>query len=364
MESAVRTSLRPLIVLAFFASLAVCSSSSANPIEAVRGKHYKLTRRHGPWMIMVASFNKPPEDRRTEGMTPEQAAEELVYELRHKGIPAYIFQQEEIDGTITTIDRRTQEERSGKIRNWAGGICVLAGNYPSSNDPTAQRTLKFVKKYQPQFLKDVAAQGEAGPGEMIKRAQSGGVFHTTRFRPGPLSGAFMTTNPLMTDEDLAVRKRDPLILRLNSGSEYSLLQNKGKYTVVVATYQGRYEIANGVNEKKMQISSALTDAAERAWELCTALRRAKSYGYDHDYQSWVFHDHFSSIVTIGSFSSKDDPRITEIQNTFGAKVAAVKSDGSPSLGAEVFAIPKTAVANEPVKTWIFDPFPQVIDVPR
>jgi hypothetical protein len=364
MESAVRTSPRLLFVLACFTSLTVGSLANANPIEAVRGKHYKLSRRHGPWMIMVASFNKPPEERRIEGLSPQQAAEELVYELRRHGIPAYIFQQEEIDGTITTVNRRTQEERSGKIRNWAGGICVLAGNYATAKDKVAQDTLHFIKKFQPQFLREVAAQGEAGPGEMIKRAQSGGVFHTTPKRPGPLGGAFMTTNPLLTDEDLAVRKRDPLILRLNSGSEYSLLQNKGKYTVVVATYQGRYEIANGVNEKKMQVSSALTDAAERAWELCTALRRARSYGYDHDFQSWVFHDHFSSIVTVGSFDAKDDPRIVEIQNTFGAKLQSVKADGTPNLGAEVFAIPKKAVNNEPVKTWIFDPFPQVIDVPR
>jgi hypothetical protein len=175
----------------------------------------------------------------------------------------------------------------------------------------------------------------------------------------------MTTNPLLTDEDLAVRKRDPFILRLNSGSEYSLLQNKGKYTVVVATFQGKAEIGNDVSEKKMQpVSSALSDAAERAWELCTALRHAKSYGYEHEFESWVFHDRYSSIVTVGSFDSKDDPRITELQNMFGAKVTALNPNGSPSLGAEAFAIPKKAVANEPVKTWIFDPFPQVIDVPR
>ncbi len=360
-----RTTIRPLFVLAFVTTLAVCSSLDASSIEAVRGKHYKLTKRHGPWMVMVASFNKPPEDQRSEGMTPEQAADELVYELRRKGIPAYTFQQEEIDTTITTISRRTQAERSGKIRNWAGGICVLAGNYSSSNDPIAQKTLKYIKKYQPLFLRDVAAEGETGPGEMIRRSQSGGVYRTSRSRPGPLSGAFMTTNPLLTDEDLAVRKRDPFILRLNSGSEYSLLQNKGKYTVVVATFQGKAEIGNDVSEKKMQpVSSALSDAAERAWELCTALRHAKSYGYEFEFESWVFHDRYSSIVTVGSFDSKDNPRITELQNMFGAKVTALNPNGSPSLGAEAFAIPKKAVGSDPVKTWIFDPFPQVIDVPR
>ena len=51
-----------------------------------------------------------------------------------------------------------------KIRNWAGGICVLAGNYPTSNDKVAQRTLKFIKEFQPQFLRDVEAQAQAGPG--------------------------------------------------------------------------------------------------------------------------------------------------------------------------------------------------------
>ena len=32
----------------------------------------------------------------------------------------------------------------------------------------------------------------------------------------------------LSDEDLAVRKRDPFILQLNSGCDYSLLQNPAK----------------------------------------------------------------------------------------------------------------------------------------
>ena len=72
-ESVVRTTIRrprPLVVLAFFALLAVCAPLMAGHIEAVRGKQYGLTKRHGPWMIMVASFNNPPEYERTEGMSP------------------------------------------------------------------------------------------------------------------------------------------------------------------------------------------------------------------------------------------------------------------------------------------------------
>ena len=107
-----RTTIRPLplFVLACVATLAFCTSANAAQIEAIRGKHYLLTKRHGPWMIMVASFNKPPELEKTDGMTPAEAAEELVFELRRRGIPAYTFEQKEVEGDVKTIDRRTQED--------------------------------------------------------------------------------------------------------------------------------------------------------------------------------------------------------------------------------------------------------------
>ncbi len=299
-------------------------------------------------MIMVASFNKPPNYERTEGMSPKEAADQLVYELRLKGIPAYTFRagRNRRQRSPPSIAARNAE-RAAKTRSWAGGICVLAGNYPTSNDKVAQRTLKFLKSFQPEFLRDVTAQGEAGPGELIKRTKSGGVYHVTPNRRFPFSGAFMTVNPDLTEEDLALRKHDPFILRLNSGSDYSLLTNPGRYTIVVATFQGKAELTSDATEKKVQpISSSLSEAADRAWELCTALRQAKSYGYDRDYDAWVFHDRYSSIVTVGSFKSKDDPRIVETQNLFGAKISSIKSDGSPSLGAEAFAIPRKVVAND------------------
>jgi hypothetical protein len=366
MESAVRTTiLLSRLIVPAIATLILVSSSDAAQIEAIHGKHYRLTKRHGPWMIMVASFNKPPDLDKVEGMSPLQAAEELVFELRRKAIPAYIYEQDENYGDLTTVDRRAQGEHKAKTRNWAGGVCVLAGNYSTSKDPIAHDTLVYIKKFQPRFLREVDAQAQAAPGQLLTRSQSGGVFRTSANRPGPLSGAFMTTNPLLTEEDLALRKRDPFILRLNTGSDYALLQNPAKFTVVVATFQGKSEIFNEGAEHKVQpVSSNLSNAAERAWELCTALRHAKSHGYDRDYEAWIFHDRYSSVVTVGSFESKEDPRIIATQNLFGAKVTSVHSDGSPTLGAEAFAIPRKAIPSESVKTWIFDPFPQVIDVPR
>jgi len=366
----VRSKSRLAVVLAIFAGLAFAASASraASTIEAVKGKHYKLTKRHGPWMIMVASFTKPPEDRRGEGMTPEQAAEELVYELRLHHIPAYTFRQEEVEEEVEVVGRRTMTPQKAKVRNWAGGICVLAGNYPSSNDKVAQETLHYIKKFEPQFLSDVETANLAAPGSAIKRSKSGGIFRTTKDRPEPFSGAFMTTNPLLSEEELAVRRRDPFIIKLNSGSEYSLLTNPKRYTVIIATFQGRYYTQvskESPDDHKFSLdNSPLNDAGERAWELCSALRHARSLGYDREFEAYVYHDRYSSIVTVGSFDSKDDPRIVEIQNFFGAKVTQVKADGTPSLGAEAFAIPHHPRPNESVKTWIFDPYPELIEVPR
>jgi hypothetical protein len=370
MESVVRSKSRLAVVLTVVAglALAVSTSRAASTIEAVKGKHYKLTKRHGPWMIMVASFIKPPEDRRGEGLSPEEAAQQLVYELRLHHIPAYTFRQEEVEEEVQVIGRRTMTPQKAKVRNWCGGICVLAGNYPASNDKVAQDTLRYIKQFEPAFLNDVEAVNLASSGGAIKHSKSGGIFRTTKDRPEPLSGAFMTTNPLLSDEELAVRRRDPLIIKLNSGSEYSLLTNPKPYTVVVATFQGRYytQLSKETpDDHKFSLNnSPLNDAGERAWELCSALRRAKSLGYDREFEAYVYHDRYSSIVTVGSFDSKDDPRIADIQNFFGAKVDHVKMDGTPAIGAEAFTIPHHPRPHESVKTWIFDPYPELIEVPR
>jgi hypothetical protein len=375
MESVVRSKSRLAVVLAVFAGFAfACASSrAAATIEAVKGKHYKLTKRHGPWMIMVASFIEPPDDRRGEGLSPEQAAQQLVYELRLHHIPSYVFRQEEVDEEVQVIGRRTMTPQKARVRNWTGGICVLAGNYPSANDKVAQDTLHFIKEFQPDFLSDVEAAKPATLGGEIKRSKSGGIFRTTKDRPKPLSGAFMTTNPLLSDEELAVRRRDPFIIKLNSGGDYSLLSNPGRYTVVIATFQGRFYTQfskETPDDHKFELTNPpLSDAAERAWELCTALRHARSLGYDREFESYVYHDRYSSIVTVGSFDSKDDPRIASLQNFFGGKVTQVKTDGTPTIAAEPFTVPRVdprhpRPSDKSVKTFIFDAYPEVIDVPK
>ena len=127
-------------------------------IEAVKGKEYQLTKRHGPWMIMVASFKTPPPERRTEGMTPEQAADQLVYELRKAGIPAYTYSQDEVRGEVETVDRLGGRLRTRDYKAQQQNYCVLAGNYESNDESTksgklAKDTLAWIEdRFEPEFL--------------------------------------------------------------------------------------------------------------------------------------------------------------------------------------------------------------------
>jgi hypothetical protein len=330
------------ICLTTFAVLLLTSGLSAAGIEAVKGKKYRLTKQHGPWMIMVASFKDAPEDRRSEGQSAREAANSLVYELRTKGIPAYVFSQEEIEQHINTRDRLGRQ-RTRMILAQQDNISVIAGNYEGVENSVAQKTLKYIKKLDPKSLK-------------------GGLYRKTPGRPGPFSGAFLTFNPLLSPEELQKRKRDPLLLKLNAGSENSLYNNKGKYSLIVASFYGRTVTKTGLgsiklNKKSLKVDNLLDKAAEDAWILARVL---KEKGFD----AYVMHDRFRSIVTVGAFQSPQNPKIRQLQKNFGAKVRKNPATGQQVLTAEIISIPGRTKRDPNVRTWIFDPQPELIEVPK
>jgi len=340
--------------------VAVNAVNSAFAIEAVRGKNYTLTRQHGPWMIMVASFRDVPKDRREEGLSAEEAALELVYELREKGIPAYTYGQDAKVAKIDTVDRlgRDDERVYAAQRDM---ICVLAGNYKAIDDQEsnpllkgeaskATATLAWVKKFQPKFM-----QGE----------KSGAILRQTPGRKGPLSGAFLTINPMLKPEEVASRKADTLILALNEHSNYPLSKCRGKYTVQVATFTGKKATPIGTsiyknNEAKFdqslkdKASYSLNRAGEDAEQLAATLRQK-------GYEAYVYHDHFQSIVTVGAYNAPNDPRAATIIQNFGAKVQFDSTAGREVLTAEVVRLPNPGSEDF---AWILDPQPQVVAVPR
>lgn len=349
MESVVRTyplasALAPRLVavLAIFLGCGSFSSAEAARIHAERGRNYALTSEHGPWMIMVTSI---------WGQTPEQeeqaakAARELVYLLRVKGIPAYTYKQEDQVEEIESVDRQGRPTTK-KLVAQHGMIGVLAGNYKGIDDRAAKKTLEIIKKLKLKTKVEWHGQESEWPLVTAK--------------------AFLTRNPLLPAVDQSHKSHDPLIARLNSGDN-SLFQNKGKYTLVVASFYGQSSVKPQEFEKfdrmlaqKSKIS--LDNAARDSWELMQMLRSKNVHGGPYD--AYVFHDRFSSVVTIGAFTSKNDPQIARLIDIFKAKQTIDPGTKQTVTVAESIQIPGPKPGDPPRKAWALDPFPHVIDVPK
>lgn len=374
--STVRTSLLLSAKVLAIASAMLCltygGSLSAAKIEAIKGKRYELSKQHGPWMIMVASF-RDIESRRIErrdgrlqyvrneryeeGMSALEAADALVYELRLAGIPAYVAVRQEAVEEAQTADRRGRP-RTRKYKSRLDGVAVLAGNYKSFENPVGQQSLRYVKKNM--------------QSRVLSNPEAGAVYRPTPGQANPLSGAFLTLNPMLSAADLRRHVSDPLIKQLNTGIEYSLAENPGKYSLIIASFNGRSMkkvSENSFSRLKLDfnqgVGNSLDDVADMAWQLAKAMRNAKGAGYDTDYEVYVWHDHYRSLVTIGSFDDPKDPRIARYIEMFRAKTRRDPYTGRTGWEAEVFTVPRRPRQNEtPRFSFMFDPTPTPMAVPK
>lgn len=339
------------------------TAASAQIDKPVRGKPYPLTPAYGPWMIMVASFSAPPPGEKIDGMTPQQAADELVFELRSNGIPAYTYAHDSKVEAIDTIDRLGEPDKR-IYASQRGSVCVLAGNY-TSIDPKSEKskvaidTLDWIKKFRPKFL-----SGSQPDGSGMVSLKNGGNYRITSREAGPFANAFFSTNPLRSDSEIPPVDPDriDLLVKINAGGDCSLYENKGKYTLIVASFYGQKVPTNAkaadIKRFNETFGSGLVQAALDAWELARYMRQL---GHD----SYVWHDEFKSVVTVGSYEDLNDPRIRSTMAKFAAKSKTNEKDNRQILAAEYLTIPAKPTAQDPIrKTWIFDPQPRLMKVPK
>ena len=341
-------------------SLAVLFSAAApalaGKVECDRSKKYRLTERHGPWMIMVAAIH-PLRGGNRDGTTPAEAADLLVYDLREQGIPAYAYAIDTETQTVATRTR-TGEEKAMLMATQRGGVCVMAGNFKTADDPRAESGLKFIKtRCKCPSLMPVAATGWTG------LTKAGGFFKLTPGRNGsPLARAFITVNPLLSADQ--VRRlsaaRDPLLERLNAGEEYSLHKCPGKYSVMVKEFRGQTltQVSGTKSEdlaERVKMSGDLGDAGRQAWELCQLLRNREKV------DAYVWHDRRRSVVTVGSFDSPRDPAAVRTARKYGAR----PKTGSGSLTPVLITVPEgMSDIRHAKRYWMLDPSPYAMPVPR
>lgn len=360
------------VVLSTVFSLMI--SSIAHAIENDPGKEYHLTEKHGPWMVMVGTFRDIREDegRKTKGLSANEAANKLVSELRGKGIPAYTYSQDTKRGTIDTFDRLGNPDKRVYAAQ-RGMVCVLAGNYEKVDDKIAQSTLAHIKRFRPKFMTD---------------PDSGAVVSDAKGTKGPFSNAFLTINPLRKPEDVVRQKADSITKYLNSGIDNALVSVKHKYTLKVATFTGKSAVPLGnsrFNGNEANFEKALLEtkarnsalggdnynlarAGEDAAQLTYAMRQNSPNSPNlagGRFESYVYHDKYQSIVTVGGFDSPNDPEIKRIAEVFHAKYSPSEQGGGYELKCVDFSLwPNGDPKLPPIQTWAFDPIPELIEVPR
>jgi hypothetical protein len=289
-------------------------------VDANSSTSCELRDESGPWLILAASFT---------GEGGERQAGELAMELRQKfNLTAYIHSQEydftePVEGL--TLNRYGERQRmkyanASKFRAYA----VLVGDFASVDDPNVEKTLDKIKHARPDCL-DVNKRKQTSQKYVALRDWYRRVNGDEEKRnKGPMGNAFVTRNPRLPSSYFAPQGLDEFVLDLNRGVDYSLLANKGNYTVRVASFRGDETI----NQKQVaelsesnNVSDKLAEAADKAHRLTLALRKRKIEAYE-------FHDRHESIVTIGSFESDGtalqdgaveiNPAILKIMETYGA----------------------------------------------
>lgn len=322
-------SVRPTVAAPPWQKLAVFHKVDASP-----DKSYRVGDTAGPWLIMAYAFDA--QDDSAEAMQEaESQAQELVLELRRKfRLKAYTHEMDfDFSGNVEGqgVDphgdpKRMKYQRSGEFKQ----IAVMVGDFPSIDDPLADKTLRMLKYAQIDALAkrdvDEIRNRLAGFRAMQQYVLSS---DNPKKQKGPLGRAFMVPNPLLPREYFVPKGPDKLVLEMNKGVEFSLLNCPGQYTVKVATFTG----AVLVDQKKIKdaeqgkpVESRLAEAADRAHRLTMALRKQGVEAYE-------FHDRYSSLVTVGSFDNVGAPRQDGKIEMNPAVLKIIETYGAPKVGA-------------------------------
>jgi hypothetical protein len=272
-------------------------------VEADPNKTYTLTEENGPWVILACTFS---------GDNAKKQANDLVYELRKKyKLPAYIYEKEFNYGRQVIgrgVNRynepvKMRYQRGAEIRE----IAVMVGNFPSIDDPDAQKTLQDLKYATPECLelKNGRRTNQSLAALRLIQKEIQSAIGNEKKKRGPMGHAFLTTNPLLPDDYYAPKGVDKLVLAMNEHNRYSLLDCPGRYTVQVAHFTGKViidqKVIQAVEQGRKTFKSGLAEAGEKAEKLAEILR-------EQGYEAYVFHDRYASIVTVGSFNSVGSPR--------------------------------------------------------
>jgi hypothetical protein len=256
---------------------------------------YMMTRENGPFMVLAYTYRGPD--------APREALA-LVLELRSQyHLPAYILLPKKFPGrsNIRGVPPMTapfvtkDDVNLPELLRTLDEAAVMVGDLKTTKD--AFDLMHQIKKLHP-----VSIDGQPEP------------FH---WRKGQgLSRAMTTTNPFVPAEDLFPKPPDVVVMQMNGGP-HSIRFCPGRYTLQVASFGGRTTF-DPKNDPRFQglmstKTSPLATAHEDAERLAQALSKDREV-QKTGYQAYVYHDRYSSRVTIGSFNNPNDPAAQKLHD--------------------------------------------------
>ncbi len=253
-----------------------------------------MTKENGPFMVLAYTFRGPN--------APRQALA-LVLELRGQyHLPAYLLLPKKFPGRSNIRGVQPQAPQFAlkddvnlpELLRVLDEAAVLVGDEKTTKD--AFDLMHKIKKLHP-----VCIDGQPQP------------FH---WRKGQgLSRAMTTTNPFVPAEDLFPRPPDVMVGQMNGGP-HNIRFCPGRYTLQVANFGGRTTL-DPDNDPRFKgllgAKSPLVTAHDDAERLAEALSKDKEV-QKTGFQPYVYHDRYSSRVTIGSFNSPDDPAAQKLHD--------------------------------------------------
>ncbi len=300
-------------------------------IEVDPKKTYEITEQNGPWMIYATSFT---------GDGADAQAHELVLELRQRfKLPAYVHRKhydytEPVAGLGVNRYGEVKKMRHVSAKAY-DEVAVLVGNYQDLEDPEIQKALRKIKYAHPDSL-DITTRKKSS------QKYAGWRYFSQLVSPdeeqktkGLMGNAFATRNPIRPDENQSARGLDPLVLEMNKEAEFSLLKNRGKFSVKVATFKGitTMNLDEIAKYERGSLRGKLEEAALKAHRLAAALR-------EQGVEAYEFHDRNESIVCVGSFESVGSPRedgkieinpqVYQVMQRYGAEQKSLP--GQPAVG--------------------------------
>jgi hypothetical protein len=303
--------------LALLAGIVLLSAN--NPgfgrVESDPGKDYPVTPAAGEWLIIVQSY--------TGDLAAEQARK-LCIELRSKyDMPAYIFnrgQEERAKQQEEYRKRRQQQEDWLRERGLTTDMpfrmphvrieeqfAVLIGGYKDLD--SASRALEKIKKLPPpaKELMDYVPVALPSADKKDKGHIEGAFLN-------PFLRAFCVRNPTIPHEK-PKEQPDPLLKEMNADETYSVFKCSKPWTLKVKEFTGM--IVTGQKAAPTRFIDSLFGkhqdtlgaSAMQAHEIARVLR-------DHmKLEAYVMHTRYGSVVTVGGYDSRDDPRLIQNQKT-------------------------------------------------